>query len=163
MAISKKQTPKKASWKRTFFVTFLLALSVRSFAFQAFHIPSGSMKNTLLVGDYLFVNELAYGLHSPKYIPLTNIPIPHFALNYNDVSRGDVVVFEYPGDRDVVAAKDRNINYIKRCAGLPGDEIEIRAKQLYVNGKPFENPSELRFNYSAMHKDHPDDRTFPKK
>src|SRR5579871_6752700 len=89
---------KKDGLTRSLLTAMFIAIAIRSFAFQAFHIPSASMKNSLLVGDYLFVNELAYGFHTPKYLPFTNVPIPHFGFNYRDVKRGDIVVFEYPGD-----------------------------------------------------------------
>jgi len=162
MAQYKTTLPKKDNWVRSLLVTGFMVIAFRSFAVQGFYIPSGSMKNTLLVGDYIFVNELSYGLHSPKYLPFTDIPIPHFSVNYNSVDRGDVVVFEYPGDRDLVIPKAKNVNYIKRCVAIAGDVVEVRNKQVYVNGQPFQNPPELRYNAPAMPKGHADDRLFPK-
>jgi len=126
---------KKDGWIRSLIVAGLIAFVIRTFFFEAFRIPTGSMKNTLLVGDYLFVNKIGYFIESPKYIPFTEIEIPHIHLKTWGVKRGDVVVFEYPGDRDVVVPREKKVNYIKRCIGLPGDVIEIKNKQVYVNGK----------------------------
>ncbi len=152
---------KKESFWRSFIIAALIALVIRSFFVEAFRIPTGSMKNTLLVGDFLFVNKLTYGFKTPKYIPFTNVEIPHFGFNYNDISHGDVLVFEYPGDRDLVTPREKNVNYIKRCIGLPGDSIELRNKQVYVNGKIYENPPGLRYNFPALPKGHPEEGIFP--
>jgi signal peptidase I len=103
----------------------LIALVVRVFLYQPFNIPSGSMKETLLVGDYLFVSKLSYG-YSRYSFP--------FGLNLfsgrifgAEPKRGDVVVFKLP--------RDNSTDYIKRVMGLPGDEIQVRAGVVYINGK----------------------------
>ncbi len=103
-----------------FIVALLIALVVRTLVIQAFKIPSGSMENTLLVGDHIFVNKFLFGYH----LPYTKGRI----LEFQKPKRGDIIVFEYP--------KDPSKDYIKRVEGLPGDTVEIRNKQLYVNGKP---------------------------
>jgi signal peptidase I len=102
-----------------------LAMIVRVFFFQPFNIPSGSMKSTLLVGDYLFVSKLSYG-YSRYSFP--------FGLNLfsgriwaSPPNRGDVVVFKLP--------RDNSTDYIKRVIGLPGDEIQMRGGVLYINGQ----------------------------
>ncbi len=163
-----KKTPSKSSTKakqgfwQSLVVVLIIVTAIRSFAFEAFHIPSGSMKNTLLVGDFLFVNKLAYGIHTPKYIPFTNIPIPHTGFNYRDIQRGDVVVFEYPGDRDLVKPREKNVNYIKRCVAVAGDVVEIKDKQLYVNGVAEANPPEMRYNFPVVPKGVAEQSMFPK-
>ena len=96
----------------------LIALLIRTFVVQAFVIPSGSMENTLLIGDHILVNKFIYGIE----IPFTSSRI----LPLREPKRGDVIVFEYPLDR----SKD----FIKRVIGVPGDVILIRNKQVYVNG-----------------------------
>src|SRR6476659_9818495 len=103
----------------------LLALVVRTLLFQPFNIPSGSMKDTLLVGDYLFVSKLSYG-YSRYSFPWSIIPFSGrvFAA---EPKRGDVVVFKLP--------RDTSIDYIKRVIGLPGDEIEVRNGIVYINGQ----------------------------
>ncbi|MBS1903623.1 MAG: signal peptidase I [Bacteroidetes bacterium] len=160
--LPKKKVKQKESLWRSLLVAGVIALVIRSFMFQAFRIPTGSMKNTLLVGDYLFVNELAYGFHTPKYLPLTNWKIPHFGFNYRDVKQGDVIVFEYPGDRDLVEPKEKNVNYIKRCIAVAGDTLEVRDKQVYVNGKEFKNPPNSRYNFPPLPKGHPEEGIFPR-
>ncbi len=141
-----KNTPapgkKKEGWIRSLIYAGIIAVIIRTFFFEAFRIPTGSMKNTLLVGDYLFVNKIGYFIETPKYIPFTTIEIPHLHIPTGSVHRGDVVVFEYPGDQDVVTPQQKNVNYIKRCIGLPGDVIQVINKQVYVNGKIFPNPPE---------------------
>ncbi len=104
-------------------VAIILALFIRTFVVQAFKIPSGSMKNTLLIGDHILVNKFIYGIRIP-FSNKTLIPIenPH---------RGDVVVFEFPED----PSKD----FIKRVIGVGGDTVEVRDKVVYVNGKPLKH------------------------
>jgi signal peptidase I len=100
-------------------VAVVLALFIRTFVVQAFKIPSGSMKNTLLIGDHILVNKFIYGIKLP-FIGSTMISI-------KDPQREDIVVFEYPDD----PSKD----FIKRVVGVAGDKIEIRDKKVYVNDK----------------------------
>jgi signal peptidase I len=109
----------------------ILAFIVRIFFFQPFNIPSGSMKETLLVGDYLFVSKVSYGYSRYSLtIPFTNIPIVPFKgrIFAAQPNRGDVVVFKLPRETE----KD----YIKRIMGLPGDEIQVKGGVVYINGTP---------------------------
>jgi signal peptidase I len=152
----KKPVKKKDGFWRSLIIAALIAIGIRSFFVEAFRIPTGSMKNSLLVGDYLFVNKLAYSFKSPKYLPFTNIKIPHAGFNTFDVHRGDVVVFEFPGNRDEVIPVEKNVNYIKRCIGTPGDSIEVRNKQVYVNGAPMLNPEKMILGPDTMPKGHPE-------
>ncbi len=101
-----------------------IALFVRVFFFQPFNIPSGSMKETLLVGDYLFVSKLSYG-YSRFSFPFSP-DIFSGRIFAAEPKRGDVVVFKLP--------RDNSTDYIKRVIGLPGDEIEVRGGQLIING-----------------------------
>ena len=102
----------------------LIALGIRSFAYEPFSIPSGSMIPTLLVGDYLFVSKFSYG-YSRFSLPLS-LPLIEGRVLFNEPQRGDVVVFRLPTDTD----KD----YIKRIVGLPGDTIQVKNGVLNVNG-----------------------------
>jgi signal peptidase I len=123
----------------------LAAFILKTFALEAFRIPTGSMEKTLLVGDFLLVNKFIYGSSSPRTIPFTDIEIPHFTLPaIRDPKRSDVVVFEYPGDRDQLKPNEV-VNYIKRLIGLPGDTIVIVNKILYVNGKEFHRPPKIQY------------------
>lgn len=104
---------------RSFFPIILAVLIMRSFIVEPFRIPSGSMIPTLREGDFILVNKYYYGLR----LPVLNIKI----LDYHSPKRGDVIVFRYPLDPKVA--------YIKRIVGLPGDYLEYRDKQLYINGQ----------------------------
>ena len=103
----------------------LLAMVVRVFFYQPFNIPSGSMKPTLLVGDYLFVSKLAYG-YSRSSFP-GGFKLFSGRMLSAEPKRGDVAVFKLP--------RDNSTDYIKRVIGLPGDEIQMRKGVLYINGK----------------------------
>ncbi|MBB4076059.1 signal peptidase I [Bartonella fuyuanensis] len=110
---------------RVLIQAFLLATFIRAFFFQPFSIPSGSMRPTLLVGDYLFVSKYAYG-YSRFSIPFSP-PIFYGRIWASQPQRGDVVVFRLPSDP--------KIDYIKRVVGLPGDRIQVRQSVVYINDK----------------------------
>ena len=122
------------SFVKILFFTILVVLFLKTFIIEAYRIPSGSMENTLLIGDFLFVNKFVYGLRTPRYVPLTNLAIPSVAFPaFKQVRRGDVIVFEFPGDREKLSDPE-SVNYVKRCIGLPGDTIRILAERVFVNG-----------------------------
>ncbi len=106
------------------FVAVLLALVIRTFVVQAFKIPSGSMLPTLQIGDHLLVSKFVYGLR----LPVTGTKL----IPWKEPARGDVVVFRFP--------EDRSIDYIKRVVGVAGDRVEVRNKQVWVNGKRVDDP-----------------------
>lgn len=112
--------PRPVEWSRTLFPVVVLVLLFRSFLFEPFQIPSGSMTPTLLVGDFILVSKFSYGLRLPV--------IHKRVISTGEPERGDVFVFRFP--------EDERQNYIKRVIGLPGDEIAYRNKVLYVNGDP---------------------------
>src|SRR6185436_15578748 len=101
----------------------LIAIVIRTFLFQPFNIPSGSMENTLLIGDYLFVSKAAYG-YSRYSFPFAFLPFSGRYLSAPP-KRGDVVVFKFPGDNST--------DYIKRLIGLPGDRVQMKEGVLYIN------------------------------
>ncbi|MCC6766065.1 MAG: signal peptidase I [Deltaproteobacteria bacterium] len=105
-------------------VAFLLALFIRTFLVQAFKIPSGSMLETLQIGDHILVNKLRYGIRLPI--------LGKRVVKFQDPRRGDVIVFVYPVD----PSKD----FIKRVIGQPGDTVEVRHKQVYINGEKIPDP-----------------------
>ena len=119
-------------------IALVLALIIRTFVIQAFKIPSGSMEDTLLVGDHIVVSKFAYGIQVPKpaIIKVFGASIPFFETklipSWGKVERGDVIVFRFPGDR----SKD----YIKRVIGLSGDRVELREKVLYLNDARIDDP-----------------------
>jgi signal peptidase I len=120
-----------------------LVLVIRSSLIEAFSIPSGSMIPTLLVGDRIFVNKLAYGLR----VPFTDWvgPRPFYFFRTANPARGDIIVFKYPENPDIY--------FIKRIVGIPGDSIEIREKRVYVNDKPFEQTEIPSNQLEALQKD----------
>ncbi len=114
---------KKGGWRDTFealVTALLIAFFIRSFVFEAFKIPSGSMIPTLMIGDHLFVNKFIYGLR----VPFTKIKI----VTFRQPQRGEAIVFMYPLDE----SKD----FIKRVVGLPGDRIRLEGDAVWINGVP---------------------------
>ncbi|OWV84789.1 S26 family signal peptidase [Rhizobium sp. R635] len=124
----KVDTKPNALWEniKVIIQALILAMVIRTVLFQPFTIPSGSMMPTLLVGDYIFVNKFAYG-YSKYSLPFSP-DIFSGRLFGSDPKRGDIVVFRFPPNPE--------IDYIKRCIGLPGDHIQVTDGVLYVNGKP---------------------------
>lgn len=124
----------------------IAALFIITFIIQNTRIPTGSMEDTILVGDFVLVNKFIYGSSSPRYIPFTEIALPYFTLPaFKDPKPKDIVVFEYPGDRDQLEATEKGVNYVKRCIGTPGDTINIIDKVVFVNGKEFWRPPFIKY------------------
>lgn len=131
-------------YARAVLITIGVALALKVFVVEAYRIPSGSMENTLQIGDFLLVNKLSYGLRTPRYIPLTNVRITSLSIPlFTEVERGDIVVFEYPNGLEYLESEGQ-VNYIKRCIGLPGDTVMIRDSKVFVNGKELTQPSHAR-------------------
>jgi signal peptidase I len=127
----------KKPWYREYgealLVAAILALIIRTFVVQAFKIPSGSMEDTLLIGDHLLVNKFIYGLQ----VPFTDSRF----LSIRDPQRDDIIVFEFPEDRGKSYFSRRD--FIKRIVGVPGDTVEVKEKQVYVNGDPYDIPQQI--------------------
>jgi len=115
-------------------VAVVLALIIRAFVVQAFKIPTGSMLQTLQIGDQLLVSKFHYGLK----LPFTD----KILVSVYEPERGDVIVFEYPYDEklDVIRPQLKDVDFVKRIVGVPGDTVEIRAKEVFVNGQPVTGP-----------------------
>ena len=123
----------------------IVAFIIKILLFEAYRIPTGSMENTLLVGDFLLVTKFTYGATSPRNIPFTDVRLPYFQLpGFKDPKVGDIIVFDFPGNRDELMSPEV-LNYIKRCVALPGDTILIVNRTLYNNGKIVPNPPESKF------------------
>ncbi|MEH0859962.1 MULTISPECIES: signal peptidase I [Halobacteriovorax] len=114
---------------RDSFIIIISLLIFRSVLFEPYRIPSGSMIPTLEIGDFILVKKFQYGLKVPfSDIALGNINLtPTYLFRTNEVERGDIIVFKYPNDL--------KINYIKRVIGLPGETIEIKNKEVLINGQ----------------------------
>ncbi|HSL85179.1 MAG TPA: signal peptidase I, partial [Thermoanaerobaculia bacterium] len=112
---------RKRPYRETLEALIIAAIFLRfanTFVIQTFYIPSGSMEDTLLIGDHLFVNRFIYGTAITR--------VEEGALPHRDVERGDIVIFRSP--------EDPTIDIVKRCIGLPGDTVEVVDKNLYLNG-----------------------------
>ena len=129
MSVSSEQKRKEGGLAETLRVIFhalVIAVVIRTVLFQPFNIPSGSMKATLLIGDYLFVSKYSYG-YSHYSLPFSP-PIFSGRIFGSEPNRGDVLVFRLP--------KDDSTDYIKRVIGLPGDRIQMISGVLQINGEP---------------------------
>ncbi len=146
------------------FIALLAALLLRQFVVAAYKIPSGSMENTLLVGDFLLVSKFVYGAKSPDWIGLpftrwidigvpTGVELPSWLQirfpAIQDPAPNDIMVFQYPLDPE--------LDYIKRCVAKGGEEIEILGKSVLIDGKPFADPAGIKFDNDSMatHQDWP--------
>ncbi len=150
-------------WFNAVIFAVVVASSIRWLIIEFYTVPTSSMEQTIVAGDYILVSKLHYGARTPKtllQIPLfhqtighTVIPsyldwiqLPYYRLpSYTHVKRGDQVVFNYPMEQN--RPIDQRTYYIKRCVGLPGDEIHIRDAQFYINGEPQLQHSGLQYCY----------------
>jgi signal peptidase I len=135
-------------WTEFFVTLIIMVFFIRVTTVEAFRIPTGSMENTLLIGDFLLVNKFIYGIRTPDWIgipftdigfsiPTTRLPAP------SKVEPGDIVVFKH------VDPQQGLVNYIKRCVAGPGQTLEIRDRQVYVDGAVWPNPPESKFTGPA--------------
>lgn len=142
-AITDKSAPEGASARlkelfKVAVVAVVLAYLLKTFVIQPYKIPTGSMENTLIAGDFILANKLIYGAQSPATIPFTDIPLPQFRLPaIREPKPGDVIIFKFP--------QDPGVDYIKRCVATENQTVEIRNKKLFVNGKFF-TPDSLNPN-----------------
>jgi signal peptidase I len=126
---SKKLFQNVYSWADTIWTALIIASFIMFFFIQAFKIPSGSMRNTLLEGDHLFVNKCFYGFR---------LPFKYTGKRYGalkKIERGDIVVFQCPSEALTIPEREHGVkkDFIKRCFGVAGDKVEIRNKKLYLN------------------------------
>ena len=134
---------KVREWVEALVFALVVMLIVRTFIFDLFRIPTPSMEKSLLVGDYLFVSKLNYGTRTPVTlgVPFTQLHLPGVNLPYfrfpgfSNVKRGDAVVFNYPVEEKPI---DRKMHYIKRVVGLPGEELSVKDKVVYIGDAPQE-------------------------
>jgi signal peptidase I len=179
-----KETPKKQKsafreWLDSVAFAVVAATLIRFFVFEAYTIPTPSMESSLMVGDFLFVSKLHYGVRTPKtplQLPLThqkiwftNIPsylrwldLPIYRLpGFSSVKQGDAVVFNVPNfEEDGYAPVDLRTFYVKRCVATPGDVLEVRDQQVIVNGKAMENPERMQHPIFMKTKENLDEKFF---
>lgn len=182
---AEEQKPKSAlrEWWDAVLFAVVAATLIRWLIMEAYTIPTPSMENSMLVGDFLFVSKFHYGTRTPRtplQIPLThqkiwftNLPsyvdwvqLPTYRLpGFSKVKREDVVVFNVP-PRDLNEGKnypiDLKTNYIKRCVAISGDVLEIKNKQVIINGQPLTNPPGMQFSYLITAKDEINERNLDK-
>jgi len=170
-------------WADAIVFAMFAATLIRWATFEAFTIPTPSMENSLLVGDYLFVSKLHYGARTPKtplQVPLTHqtiwftdifvqggiksystlLDLPTFRLpGFSHVKQGDVVVFNFPDEAHPV---DLKTNYIKRCVAVAGDTIQLKNDVVFINSKHFKDPAEAQYKYFLECKSAISDKRFAK-
>jgi len=135
---------------RAIFIALVAALFIKMFFIEADVIPTTSMENTLLAGDFIIVNKAAYAISTPRVIPLTTILIPHFKIITTAKPKlNDVIVFKFPGNPDEIQPEDE-IDFIKRVIGLPGDTLQIINKLVYVNNKKISVPADAVLSQSEI-------------
>lgn len=182
---AQEKKPKSAlrEWWDAVLFAVVAATLIRWLIMEAYTIPTPSMENSMLVGDFLFVSKFHYGTRTPRtplQIPLThqkiwftNIPsyvdwvqLPTYRLpGFSEVKREDVVVFNVP-PKELNEEKDYPIdlktNYIKRCVAVSGDVLEIKNKQVTINGQPSPNPEDMQYSYLVTANDEINERNFNK-
>jgi signal peptidase I len=185
-----KPKSKLREWWDAILFAVVAATLIRWLIMEAYTIPTPSMENSLLVGDFLFVSKFHYGTRTPKtplQIPLTHqkiwfteipsylewIQLPQYRFpGFSEVKRGDVVVFNVPGMYEnnwglpqsqwKKYPVDLKTNYIKRCVAAAGDVLEIKNRQVIVNGEVQENPPNMQFNYYVTANDEINKRNLDK-
>ncbi len=144
-------------------VTLLAALFLKFFVVEAYRIPTGSMEDTLIPGDFVLVNKFIYGAQTPRYIPFTGIRLPHVRIPaIRTPRRGDIVVFESPASRWDDGPHEV-VNYVKRCMGLPGDTVSIVNGVVFVNGNALPAPPLARPEHPLLYpRGFQDTKIFPR-
>ncbi len=174
----KKRKSVAREWTDAILFAVIAASIIRWGVLQLFTIPTASMENSLLVGDFLFVSKMHYGPITPKtplQVPLTHQKVPFFNVKsyldwielpqyrlpgFTHIKRNDVVVFNYP--EEFQHPTDLKTNYIKRCIGAPGDTLEVRDTQVYINGEKGINPPEMEYSYYVKTRNAVNPRVFKK-
>lgn len=160
--LEKKKKSKPKEYFDALIWAAVVAFLIKVFLFEAYRIPTGSMENTLLVGDFLLVTKFTYGATTPRNVPFTDLRIPYFRLpGFKDPKPGDVVVFDFPGERDEKQSGEV-LNYIKRCVAVAGDSIQVINKILYRNGQVFPNPPQSKYIAPLQPANLANNRIFPK-
>jgi signal peptidase I len=157
-----KKEPVKDFFKDVLFVVVSFLL-LNSFVLASFEVPTGSMENEIMAGDFLFVNKFLYGGTTPRTIPFTDVRLPWFRLPaFRGVERGDVIVFEFPGQREEIQPEQFQF-YLKRAIALSGDTVQIVNRVVFVNGQRAPVPRNMKFNSSGiLPAGRGDPRIFPK-
>jgi signal peptidase I len=124
------------SFLKSLLIALMMALLLKHFVIEAFRIPTASMEDTILVGDFLLANKFIYGIR----IPFTDVRIPFI----RDPRQGDVVIFKFP--------LDPSVNYVKRCVAGPGQTVLLEANEVYVDGVLYEDDAFTKYDSSSQHR-----------
>ena len=171
----KEGKPKDKGWFSSLIFAIVAASIIRTFAIEAYVIPTSSMEKTLLVGDFLFVSKLSYGTRVPitqftaplvhdtipllkvkSYLSFPRIPYMRFPA-IEDIDVNDMIVFNYPADMPLVKPIDKKTNYVKRCLGVAGDTLQIKNGIVFLNGKKHNLPNRAKpeFSYHIISEKYP--------
>lgn len=149
------------SWVKTIIWAIIVVMIINGLALASFVVPTGSMENTVMTGDFLFVNKFIYGPTTPQVIPFFNIPLPFYKFPApKDPEKGDVIVFIFPGYRDEVKSTEFQY-YLKRCVATAGDTLQIINNIVYINGKRLPIPEHAVIDSSNYEDPSDKFRTFP--
>ena len=142
-------------------ILFFIILILKAFILDAFRIPTGSMQNTLLEGDFILVNKIAYEVSTPNQIPFWGKKLEKIELfSVSKPEVNDVIAFEIPSEFYNPSSENYSV-LIKRIIGLPGDTLEIKNKEVFINGKKLRNPSYLHINLTESPTGNSNDKVFP--
>ncbi len=135
---------------RSLFILVVIVLTLKVTIFELYIVPTGSMENTIMTGDFLAGNRFVYGMRTPEWIgiPYTDIgfDIPSIKFpSFREPKRGDVIIFKFP--------RDTKQKYVKRCVAEPGDTLEVNNKLIYINGSPYPLPENGKFIMSPISPD----------
>ena len=127
---------------RSLTILVIIAFLLKATLVEAYIVPTGSMENTIMTGDFLIGSRFVYGMRTPDWvgIPYTDIgfDVPYLVFpKFRDAKKGDIIIFKYP--------RDTHQKYVKRCIALPGDTLEIRSRKVYVNNKEYVTPEYGKF------------------
>lgn len=156
-------------WLKALIYALVTVVVIKAFFFDIYVIPTSSMEKTLLPGDVIYVNKLAYGPRLPitpltipflhQYLPysnkkcyINNFKLPYIRIpGYSSIKHNDVLVFNYPNDMEHNV--DHKTYYVKRCVALPGDTLAIKNSNVLINNKPVNFPNSIMFNHTIKHND----------
>jgi len=144
---SKKETKKPETFQEQIMSllkilpqAILFVMIINGLALASFVVPTESMQNTVMAGDFLFVNRFKYGPTTPQIIPFVNIPLPYYKFpGFWEPEVNDVIVFVYPGNKNELESKEF-MYYLKRCVAKAGDSLTVKGKDIYVNGELIDFP-----------------------
>lgn len=153
---------KLISWVKTFANAIVVVTIINGLALASFVVPTGSMEDTVLTGEFLFVNKFIFGPSTPQIIPFFEIPLPYYKTPpIRDPKQGDVIVFIFPGNREEVESSNFTY-YLKRCVAVSGDMLEVKNRKVLVNDVEMPLPTEAKFDESGFYDQEIDKQyTFP--